>query len=187
MRFETKFVQVPNDPNRINTLNNMAAIWGWTVQNIQITDTKITLEGDSFGWITEYGTFSQKEVVTEHTNYASITYQRDMDHPHYEQLCALEREYNSCDKTSILTSDESKIIKRYDKLNLLWKIIVAIFIVLAFLVQEEFLTGAIITPLIFWLAPPIRTLKKESSKLWLKNYNYKQDKKQELIDKAKSL
>lgn len=187
MRFETKFIQVPNDPDRINALNNMAAVWGWSVQNIQITDNKVTREGDSFGWVTEYGSYKQKEVVTEHTNYASITYQRDMDHPHYAELCALEKEYNSCDIISILTSDEKRTIKLYDRLNTLWKIIVAIFIICAFIVKEEFLIGAVIVPIIFWLAPPIWKLRKAANNLWSKNYSYKQDKKQELIEKAKSL
>ena len=106
MRLETKFVQVPNDPSTINAINNLAAVWGWTVQSIQVTDSKVSYEGDSYGWVTDYGVYVRKEIVTEHTNYASITYQRDMDIKNYTQLCAYEESYNDCDRTTYLASDE---------------------------------------------------------------------------------
>lgn len=108
MRLETKFVQVPNDPEHINAINNLAAVWGWTVQNIQVTDSKITYEGDSHGWVTDYGYYGTTERITEHTNYASITYQRDMDNPKYEQLTALEDAYNSCTGKQYLTQEEQQ-------------------------------------------------------------------------------
>lgn len=106
MRLETKFVQVKNDPNVINAINNLAAIWGWTVQNVQVTDNKVTYEGNSTGWVNEYGAHITTEVITEHTNYASITYQRDMDHPNYARLRALEEDYNTSDNRDFLSKEE---------------------------------------------------------------------------------
>lgn len=106
MRLETKFVQVPNDPDTINAINNLAAIWGWTVQSIQVTDSKISYEGDSYGWVSDYGAYVQREIITEHTNYASITYQRDIDDGKYSQLTELEKAYNDCTGKQYLSEDE---------------------------------------------------------------------------------
>lgn len=125
MRLETRFVQVPNDPQTINAINNLAAVWGWTVQSIQVTDSKISYEGDSTGWISDYGAYVQMQIITEHTNYASITYQRDMDDPKYEKLSFLEEKYNKCDDISFLTDDEEtqkkKIEEEIDKKHSLFK------------------------------------------------------------------
>lgn len=110
MRLETKFVQVKNDPNVINAINNLAAIWGWTVQNVQVTDNKVTYEGNSSGWVNEYGAHITTEVITEHTNYASITYQRDMDHPNYARLRALEEDYNTSDNRDFLSEEEKAVM-----------------------------------------------------------------------------
>ncbi len=96
MRTETKVIQVQNDPKTINEANTEAAIWGWSVLNIQITEQKIVKEGDSHGresvWGDKYVTTT--EVITEHINYATITYQRDLDDPTTKKLADLERDYN---------------------------------------------------------------------------------------------
>ncbi len=144
MRLETKFVQVPNDPQHINAINNLAAVWGWTVQNVQITDSKIAYEGDSHGWMTDYGYFGSTEIITEHTNYASITYQRDMDDPKYPQLTALEAAYNDCEGKQYLTDEEQKrladaeqkVDKQRSKYQKLAIISVCISIVFSIIIKE---------------------------------------------------
>lgn len=119
MRLETKFVQVPNNPATINAINNFAAVWGWTVQSIQVTDSKITYEGDSYGWVSDYGAHVTTQVITEHTNYASITYQRDIEDAKYEKLKFLEEKYNQCDSISCLTdeeeTEEQQIMEEFNK------------------------------------------------------------------------
>ncbi len=96
MRTETKVIQVKNDPKVINDVNSEAAIWGWSVLNLQVTDQKIVKEGDSHGhesfWGDKYVTTT--EVITEHINYATITYRRDLDDPKTKKLADLESDYN---------------------------------------------------------------------------------------------
>lgn len=96
MRTETKVIQVRNNPQVINEVNNEAALWGWSVLNIQITEQKIVKEGDSHGRESTWGDkyIITTEVVTEHINYATITYQRDLDDPTTKKLADLERDYN---------------------------------------------------------------------------------------------
>lgn len=115
MRMQTEMIQVKNDPKVINEINSNAAIWGWSVLNIQITDQKIVREGDSKGGL-QQGFFGDKyvittEVVTEHVNYASITYQRDLDDPRTAKLAELEKAYYSCEKADYLSSEEAKVKK----------------------------------------------------------------------------
>ena len=149
MRLETKFVQVPNDPQTINAINNLAAVWGWTVQSIQVTDSKITYEGDSHGWVSDYGAYIQTEIITEHTNYASITYQRDLDAPSYKELKALEDKYNQCDSTSYLNDEEDaemqSIINAFDRKHSLFKIllIAAVFLTVWVLSVKSMQIGSI--------------------------------------------
>ncbi len=96
MRTETKVIQVQNDPKVINDMNTEAAIWGWSVLNVQITEQKIVKEGDSHGRESTWGDkyITTTEVITEHINYATITYQRDLDDPTTKKLADLERDYN---------------------------------------------------------------------------------------------
>lgn len=108
MRLETRFVQVPNQPKYINSLNELARVFGWTVHSIQIIDRKHSFVNGSHGISTDYGVFVFSNVVTEEANYANITYQRDLDMPEYSKLKALEDEYNECDAFSYLSNEENR-------------------------------------------------------------------------------
>ena len=109
MRQETKVIQLANDPKAIERRNEFEAIWGWAVLGLQITDQKIVREGDSYGhqssWSDEY--IITTEVITEHTNYATITYQRDLDDPRIQELADLEKQYQDCCSSDFLTADEA--------------------------------------------------------------------------------
>ena len=94
MRLETKVIQVPNDPRQIDDTNKVMDVFGWTVQGIQITDRKTVREGNSRGRIDNDGIHVETDVYTEHANYATITYQRDLDDPAIKKLASLEKEYD---------------------------------------------------------------------------------------------
>jgi len=123
MRIDTKVIQVSNVPSLIQTRNEMEAVWGWSVLSIQITDQKTVKEGDSYQRESFFGDklITETEVITEHVNYATITYQRDLDDPISKQLADLEAEYHKTDRadvTSFLnTSDASLFEDSRQKLN----------------------------------------------------------------------
>ena len=133
MRMQTEMIQVKNDPKIINEVNSNAAIWGWSVLNIQITDQKIVREGDSKGGL-QQGFFNDKyvvttEVITEHVNYASITYQRDLDDPRTARLAELEKAYYSCENADYLSREEANakkeaqdVLDKKDRIKLFAKI-----------------------------------------------------------------
>lgn len=133
MRMQTEMIQVKNDPKIINEVNSNAAIWGWSVLNIQITDQKIVREGDSKGGL-QQGFFNDKyvvttEVITEHVNYASITYQRDLDDPRTAKLAELEKAYYSCENADYLSREEANakkeaqdVLDKKDRIKLFAKI-----------------------------------------------------------------
>ena len=106
MRLENNFVQVENNPAVINKVNGVAAVFGWTVQSIQITDTAVAYESGSVGWTTEFGTIVNSTITVNRTTYASITYQRDMDDPKYKEWVAFENEYNALERKSFFTTEE---------------------------------------------------------------------------------
>lgn len=199
MRLETKFVQVPNNPKTINAINNLAAVWGWTVQSIQVTDSKVSYEGDSYGWVSSYGAHVTREIITEHTNYASITYQRDMDSPKYAELSRLEAEYNECDKKDFLTAEEeSKMTSSLEcaegdrKKNK--KIAIIAGVVSAYILLTVSVAIKNHLPIIAGIAIVVYFAKK-SSNAYSNNHdlNYynslneqrREDRKQELIERAK--
>ena len=94
MHNETTVRQVPNNPKTIDRTNNFMDTWGWNVLNVQITDRKTIHEGNSKGRIDDSGIHVETEVYTEHANYATITYQRDLDDSTIKELARLERKYN---------------------------------------------------------------------------------------------
>ncbi len=110
MRQETKVIQLANDTKAIERRNEFEATWGWAVLGLQITDQKIVREGDSYGhqsaWSDEY--IITTEVITEHTNYATITYQRDLDDARTAELVDLEKQYYACESSDFLAADEVK-------------------------------------------------------------------------------
>ena len=93
---ETKIIQVNNDPQVINETNALYGSFGWIVQNVQITHTKnSTVTHEQVGDVI----FENKE--TETINYATITYQRSRGMDHYDEIAALEREYETLTKRMI--------------------------------------------------------------------------------------
>ena len=135
MRLETRFVQVPNQPKYINSLNELARVFGWTVHIIQVIDRKHSFVSGSHGISTDYGVFMFSNVVTEEANYASITYQRDLDMPEYSKLKALEDQYNECDAFSYLSNEENNefltIQKEFDGLRKASRVLSVFFLILA--------------------------------------------------------
>ena len=111
MRLENNFVQVENNPAVINNVNSVAAAFGWTVQSIQVTDSAVAYESGATGWTTEFGTFVTKTISIKRNTYASITYQRDMGDPAYQEWVALENEYNEIEKRSYLTDEEREFLR----------------------------------------------------------------------------
>jgi len=198
VRLETKFVQVPNNPQTINAINNIAAVWGWSVQGIQVTDNKITYEGDSHGWVSDYGAYVQTEIITEHTNYASITYQRDLDHEKYNQLKFFEDKYADCDNISYLNEEETREVQRirssYDTIA---RILTIVFVAAVFITY--FCSQYITHILIGWIIGAILCFAIWKGRGFFKDYNnstayimlMKKDKtrraeaKQKILDQAK--
>lgn len=95
MRTETKVIQVANTPSVINDANASHALWGWSVQSVQITDRKTVYDGDTTGYVDELGVHATTQRITETVNYATITYVRDLDDPNTPELRRLEQEYAS--------------------------------------------------------------------------------------------
>ena len=98
---ETRVVQVPNDPRVINTSNEAWRRWGWTVLGVQVTNSQDShISGGSFSSSTHDGITSGLgtiEIETTVINYATITYQRDTGMENYEQIAALQRDYENSD------------------------------------------------------------------------------------------
>ena len=118
MRNETTVVQVKNDPKVINEMNQEAAIWGWSVQSVQITEQKVVKEGDSHQRENIWGdkVITETEVITEHINYATITYQRDLDDPRTQRLAELEKAYNAADKADLWNDTERNEVEEMRKI-----------------------------------------------------------------------
>ena len=93
MRLEYKFERISNDPDEINRVLETDSAWGWQVVNLQVIDRKNVYQGNTYGVVTQYGSFSTTEMVYDHTAYVNITYSRDVDEPRYQRWCALEEEY----------------------------------------------------------------------------------------------
>lgn len=197
MRLETRFVQVPNNPQTINAINDLAAVWGWSVTSIQVTDSKVTYEGNSHGWVSDYGAYIEKEIVTEHTNYASITYPRDMDDPHYRQLVALEAEYDACDQEDDLTDEQWATIFKYEKTQKLLKntflgALILSFALSVFAIPLPFLSNALFffaigNRIYYFFAPSFKKLKKDAGELRQHLIEYIRARKLEVIQQANSL
>ncbi len=79
--YETKVVQVRNEPEILNFTNEEYGHFGWSVQNVQVTQTQ------------ERRQISSDYVETTTYNYATITYQRDRHMNNYAQITELEKEY----------------------------------------------------------------------------------------------
>ena len=94
MRLKNNFVQVENNPAVIDKVNAVAAAFGWTVKNVQITYSEYTGSTGTASWTMEFRPALAPAVPGETVKYADITYQRDMDDPRYPEWVRLEREYN---------------------------------------------------------------------------------------------
>lgn len=118
MRVETKVIQVANDQKVINKVSQEAAIWGWAVQNIQITEQKIVKEGDSHERESFFGDkiITETEVITEHINYATITFQRDRDDLTMSKLAELELAYEAADRAMLLNDNEQYEVEELGKI-----------------------------------------------------------------------
>ena len=145
MRIQTEVIQVANKPQIIHEVNAEAAIWGWSVLNIQITEQKIVKEGDSHGRESVFGDkyIITTEVITEHINYATITYQRDLDDPKIKKLADLESDYihrKNANNEWFLSDDEARVYKeslavedKKDRDKLFGKILLGASVVCLFL------------------------------------------------------
>lgn len=153
MRLETRFVQVPNQSKYINSLNELARVFGWNVHSIQIIDRKHSFVNGSHGISTDYGVFMFSNVVSEEANYANITYQRDLDMPEYSKLKALEDQYNECDSFSYLSIEEDKefhtIQKNFDRIRKTSRILSVFFLILGLILL--IFMASIQTPIPFFL------------------------------------
>jgi len=209
MRIDTKVIQVSNVPSLIQTRNEMEAVWGWSVLSIQITDQKTVKEGDSYQRESFFGDklITETEVITEHVNYATITYQRDLDDPISKQLADLEAEYHKTDRadvTSFLnTSDASLFEDSRQKLNKKmrdWKIgkFALIFTFVSFLLglfRIEFASytflifglGTIVFFLKAWFSPSYFSAKKYYKKFSRFASEKKQETKNEIREHAELL
>lgn len=85
---ETMVRQTRNDPEAIAADNHAQARFFWGVKNVQITHFK-----DSHNEFTDYGSAIEVKTITETTQYATITYERDTRMPYYEEVKDLERRY----------------------------------------------------------------------------------------------
>lgn len=207
MHIETKVIQLANDTTAIQQRNESEALWGWSVLSVQITDQKVIKEGDSHGHESYGGDkyIVTTEVVTEHTNYATITYQRDLDDARTAKLVELEKQYNACNYSDFLDDEDSKtkeecsaILVKMDRDMLIAKIglgcTVAAFILrhmvgLGFFELFFYIFG-IITVVFFTKAvftPEYRTAKRKMRPLEKMTASRKEAKKREIIAQAKAL
>ncbi len=207
MRMQTEMIQVKNDPKIINEVNSNAAIWGWSVLNIQITDQKIVREGDSKGGL-QQGFFNDKyvvttEVITEHVNYASITYQRDLDDPRTAKLAELEKAYYSCENADYLSREEANakkeaqdVLDKKDRIKLFAKIsfcaAIVSFILLFFVDLFDylfilFLSLGISLGIYAIVSPAFRAADKKDYELVSENKRRREAKQLEIKNKALAL
>ena len=85
--YETRTIQVANDPSVIDAITNEAGTFMWQVLSQQVTDRKEThTEHESFG----YDIYER--VVTNSANYCTISLRRDKAMPHYDEIIRLEKE-----------------------------------------------------------------------------------------------
>ena len=85
---ETKTIQTVNDPSAIDQANAFYQQFFWNVQSVQITHVK-----DSHQEYFDWGSSVEVKTVTETTQYATITYNRDKLIPHYDDIVRLEKAY----------------------------------------------------------------------------------------------
>lgn len=206
MRIETDVIQVKNDPRIINEVNLDAAIWGWSVLNIQITDQKTVREGDSHGRLSAFGDkyVVTTEVITEHTSYATITYQRDLDDPKIQKLAELQLAYEHADTAMLLNDnaqyemeDLGKILDKQDrdkaigKYALIGTVISFVLALFGLEIMEIAMWGCLIATVIFYG----KAIFTSEYKVARSNYDNhmknllasRRNRKEELLTQAKSL
>ena len=105
---ETKIIQVANDPDVINSVNEVWGAFGWNVLGVQITNTQNTktYTKDLLDYVSGFNT-----VETTTINYATITYQRDTKTEHYSKLVGLQNEMERLIEENV----EPKYIRVFNK------------------------------------------------------------------------
>ncbi len=201
MRLETEVIQVPNEPSEINALNEIEAAWGWSVQSVQVTEFKDSHYGGTTGTIDSTGYHGTTTIITEHTNYATITYQRDQDMPHYIQICALENEYRECEKKNFLNASEQQKEDECNRLSdakyrdmLFGKIGIGVFVLAIIYYGAVGAVGVFVSVAIVaffflkaWCSPAYKDAENESYELSKKNDERRRAKRVELIQQARNL
>lgn len=151
---ETMVRQTQNDPCAIEADNREQARFFWGVKNVQITHFK-----DSHNEFTDWGDVIEVKTVTETTQYATITYERDTRIPHYAEVVAVEERYRAA-KSRVHSLEEQRYDlkgKAIDKDNLISagtlivaiKYVVLFIIALCFVKLSQFAGGPAVVG-IFW-------------------------------------
>lgn len=93
---ETKTIQTRNDTSLIDQMNKREELFFWNVQSVQVTHVQ-----DSHTEFRDKAFMNAIEVstVTETTQYATITYERDKMIPLYDEVVELEKEYCAIEDT----------------------------------------------------------------------------------------
>lgn len=89
--FETKIIQVQNDPQVLNNVNEVWGSFGWSVMNVQVVHSQNT---KTYSPASFYFT-GEHVVETTTINYATVTYQRDKDMENYDEIVRLEKAFNA--------------------------------------------------------------------------------------------
>ena len=100
--FETKVIQVSNSTSVIDGINWKNGSFGWNVLGVQITHSQDNrIYQDPVNVMTGSITIESKTV-----DYATITYQRDMGMTNYDEIVALESEYDAVEEEINLLRNE---------------------------------------------------------------------------------
>ena len=124
---ETRVIQVPNSPAYIDAVSERAGLFFWNVQSVQITHSQDS-HLENWGYL---GTWS----VTETTNYATITLEREKTLPGYSRIVELEARYEALENRAL----EAASAKLYSPKPFLIVFCISAFIFLFSLIMMKFI------------------------------------------------
>lgn len=135
MAIETKIMRVENSESIINETNRLMGYFGWDTSNVQITNSQSSRTYSS-AW-DQIGGNQTQTVETTVINYATVTYQRDKNIAHRDQLCELEDEFWRVDESL----KECKNQKLNDEMGWFFKLFLWPLAILKYLRAKIFHAG----------------------------------------------
>ena len=184
MAKETKFIEVK--PADVNSTIEKWGWFGWELmgqpQEIYNKSVHRTQETDKY--------YSSEYTTT--TNYVKITFQREKSMPHYDELCKLEKEYDTPYSSSYYyPDDEPKLFGKF----FIWLILPIILICTTSTITILFLLAVLSLPIIIIWRVKLHSKKKKEWNIKYEEYSEKsakevsefQKKRTEIVNRAKSL